>query len=34
MATGFKNLTVYIKAFALAIDIYLNHLIQNTEKYK
>ncbi len=34
MATGFRNLTVYKKAFALAMDIYLNHMIQNPEKYK
>ena len=34
MATGFKNLTVYKKAFTLARDIYLNHMIQNPEKYK
>ena len=35
MATGFRNLTVYKKAFALARDIYLlYHMIQNPEKYK
>jgi hypothetical protein len=34
MANGFRNLTVYKKAFALAMDIYLlNHMIQNPEKY-
>ncbi len=44
MATGFRNLTVYKKAFALAFDDFnkrseeigrlLNHMIQNPEKYK
>jgi len=34
MATGFRNLTVCKKAFPLAMDIYLNNMIQNPEKYK
>jgi len=34
MATGFRHLTVYKKAFALAMDIYLNHMIQNHGNYK